>query len=99
MITWTAFVSWIRGVPTWLWMGAAAFLGLYLIRRDAYHDGKREGEDNITDQIERQADERLERARKARADVEHGSSDDLNAGQLERLRKRRAADPYNRGGL
>lgn len=96
MLSFTAFTSWMRGVPQWVWLALLAAFGVAMIRRDAYRDGHREAERDIINDIEEQTHDRLERARAARASVEHRASDSLNDSQLDELRKRRASDPNNR---
>lgn len=94
-----ALWGWAKQVPYWVWVVIALIITGKLIHNDGKSDGYREAEDEITHDIEEQTNERLERARKARAEIEHRPSDGLNARQLDQLRQRREADPHNRGGL
>ncbi|MEM8564580.1 MAG: hypothetical protein AAGF57_20230 [Pseudomonadota bacterium] len=95
MFAWLSLNRW----AIWLGAGLAAFLSwnAWLNARDRRI--RQETEANIKNTIERQTDERIQRAREARDRIENQVTADLNRGSRERLRQQRANDPNNRSGV
>lgn len=80
--------AWGKGLPRWVWMAALAALGIYVIRRDAYRDGRKDGTRKVINDIEESTNEAIERVER----VERSTAD-LNR---EQLRKLAAGSRYNR---
>ena len=78
----------LRVLPEWVWMAALAALGIYVIRRDAYRDGRKDGKRIVIDDIEESTNEAIERVER----VERSTAD-LNR---EQLRELAAGSRYNR---
>lgn len=91
MITWPALWTWLKGVPEWAWMAMVAAFGVFVIRRDAYQDGKQDGEIETIQEIEESTNEAIERVEEVQR-----TTADLNR---EQLRKLAAKSRHNRARL
>lgn len=82
---------WAKGVPQWVWLGLLGAMGIYLIRRDAYHDGKEDGAEEVARTIEELNNDAIERVERVERDTARLGPDEL--------RQRAAASPYNRAAV